>query len=368
MSLFKRMAAITMAVIAMVFGGKSAMAGIVSEAAELTVDYIDVGQGDAELLRSEGHAMLIDTGTPESGTAIRLFLKKQGVDKLDYLVLTHPDADHIGGAASVITNVPIDHVLMPDFQKDNKTYNGVMDAIDYKYLKAEIPAAGDTFTLGSCDVKVLGPVRKYDDPNNSSIVLKVTCGGNKFLFTGDAEEEALNDIMSKFGNDLDSDVYKAGHHGSHNASTDGFIKKVSPEYSVISCGEGNSYGHPHAEPLIRLRQAGSHLFRTDVQGTITIKSDGKNITFDPSPCDDWTPGENKNNSQGTVAKDATATSSDTGNGTAAGAYVLNTNTKKFHFPTCDSVNKMSEKNKKVSNQSRDEIISSGYKPCKNCNP
>ncbi len=332
---------------------------------ELTVDYIDVGQGDAELLRSSGETMLIDTGTPESGTAIRLFLKKHGVEKLDYLVLTHPDADHIGGAASVITNVPIDHVLMPEYKKDNRTYEGVIDALNYKYLKPEIPVAGDVFTLGSCEVKILGPINHYDDPNNNSIVMKVTCGQNKFMFVGDAEEEELNDITAKFGDELDSDVYKVGHHGSHNSSSEGFIRRVTPLYSVVSCGEGNSYGHPHAEALIRLRQASSNLFRTDKQGLITISSDGTNIICDPSPCNDWTPGENTGNSQPLTKNESNDVVAESG---TTGQYVLNTNTKKFHINTCSSVKDMAEKNKKLSNQTKEEIISAGYKPCKKCNP
>lgn len=333
--------------------------------ANLTVNYIDIGQGDAELLTSDGHSMLIDTGTPESGTKIRLFLQKQGVQKLDYLVLTHPDSDHIGGAASVITNVPIDTVMMPDYQKDNKYYRSVIDALNYKYINPTIPVAGQTFTLGSCDVKVLGPTRKYDDPNNNSIVLKVTCGNTSFMFVGDAKEEELYDITNHYGAELDSDVYKVGHHGSHNSSSESFLRYVTPAYSVVSCAEGNSYGHPHAESLIRLRSIGSHLFRTDKQGTITIKSDGTNITYDPSPCDDWTPGENTQNSQGSAysAQDTTSATA-----IASNQYILNTNTKKFHRPDCASVADIKEKNKKVSNQSRDEIINSGFKPCKRCNP
>lgn len=335
-----------------------------SDEYNLTVDYIDVGQGDAELLRSNGKSMLIDTGTPESGTAIRLFLKKHNVDKLDYLVLTHPDADHIGGAASVITNVTIGTVLMPDCAKDNKTYDGVIDALSYKSITPHIPDSGEAFSFGSCDVKILGPARRYDDANNNSISLKVTCGDTGFIFIGDAEEEELADITAMFGNELDSDVYKVGHHGSYNSSTQEFLEKVTPKYSVISCEEGNSYGHPHSETLTRLRSLHSHVLRTDLQGTITISSDGKTISCDPYPCDDFTPGENTQSSLTTMIE----TYEEPINIEPDSKYVKNTNSMKFHRATCESVGEMSEKNKEFTNESREEIIKEGYTPCKACRP
>lgn len=339
---------------------------------DLTVDFIDIGQGDAELLRSQGHAMLIDTGTPDSGTAVRLFLKKQGVGKLDYLVLTHPDADHIGGAASVITNVPVDTVWMPDYKKENKVYDGVINALKYKSIQAVCPSAGQEVSLGSCLVKVLGPINRYEDPNNNSIVLQVTCGNNKFMFVGDAQEEELADVTARFGKSLDSDVYKVGHHGSHNSSSKEFLDVVSPKYSVISCAEGNSYGHPHAETMIRLMKEGSHIFRTDKQGTITIRSDGRNISYDMAPCDDFTPGEMKMKPRdvagaGTGAQDETLTATQESE-TVSYKYVKNTSSHKFHLSGCDSVKDMKEKNKECSNQSREEIIAEGYKPCQRCTP
>lgn len=335
--------------------------------ADLVVDFFDVGQGDAELLRSGGAVMLIDSGTPESGTAIRLFLKKQGVEKLDYLVLTHPDADHIGGTASVITNVPVGQVLMPDYTMDNEIYQGVINALNYRNLKARAPQPGETLKLGDCTVKVLGPINHYDDPNNNSIILKATCGNTSFMFVGDAEEPELHDVTLRYGRELDSDVYKVGHHGSYNSSSEEFLNMVSPEYAVISCADGNDYGHPHAESLRRLMNVGVHLFRTDKQGTITIRSDGETLSFETAPCDDFTPGEPVLNSQSVTNAAVAGTVPET-TGDENYKYVKNTNTLRFHLPQCDSVKDMKEKNKEYSNQTREEIIAEGYKPCDRCRP
>ena len=363
---------VLLAVITVLVFALTVLAAQSGDSAELTVDFIDVGQGDASLLRSGGQAMIIDTGTPESGTAIRLFLNKQGIEKLDYLVLTHPDADHIGGAASVITNVPVDKVLMPDYTKDNEIYLGVMDALDYKYLKPRAPVPDETLALGSCTVKVLGPINSYEDPNNNSIILRVTCGDTSFMFVGDAEENELNDVACRYGDELDSDVYKVGHHGSFNSSSEEFLKYVTPEYSVISCADRNDYGHPHAETLARLKAAGTHLFRTDKQRTITIRSDGRHISYDQAPCDDFTPGVmilKPQNVTGTGAGVTNETLAATQVPEASTyKYVKNTSSHRFHLPGCDSVKDMKEKNKEYSDLSRDEIIAEGYKPCQRCMP
>ena len=128
--------------------------------------------------------------------------------------------------------------------------------------------------------------------NDYSIGVRVQFGENSFLFTGDAEEHSEEDMVSS-GENLKADVYKAAHHGSRTANTEDFLKAVDPQYVVISCGEGNTYGHPHAEVLNRLREMGIQIFRTDDQGTIVAVSDGQTIVFNASPSDNWTPGEPK---------------------------------------------------------------------------
>ena len=258
--------------------------------AELAVHFIDVGQGDASLIMCDGHAMLIDAGDNSKGTALQLYLTKQGVKKLDYLVLTHPDADHIGGADVIITKFDIDHIFMSDYTQDTKTYEEVLNALKQKNERWALPAVGDTFTLGDAVFTILAPLDTYSNPNDSSIALMLTHGENKFLFTGDCGENAEDDLVVG-GQNLSADVYQVGHHGSRYSSSQTFMDAVSPTYAVISCGEDNSYGHPSAEALNRFRAMGIQVFRTDEQGSIVAVSDGTEITWNCAPSETWKAGE-----------------------------------------------------------------------------
>lgn len=264
---------------------------------EMQVHFIDVGQGDSSLITCDGHAMLIDAGDNNKGTTVQLYLKKQGVKKLDYLILTHPDADHIGGADVIVTKFDIENVFMSSFTKDNKTYNELIDALDYKSIKWSTPTVGDTYSLGSAKFTIIAPNNNYSDPNNSSVGLVLRNGDNGFLFTGDAEEDAENDILANEIS-IDVDVYQVGHHGSRTASSKALLNAVTPTWAVISCGEDNTYGHPHAEILNNFRTMGIKVFRTDEQGSIIATSDGKKITWNCSPSETWQAGEPK----GTISK------------------------------------------------------------------
>ena len=264
---------------------------LAEEAADnLEVHFIDVGQADATLIKYGDTAMLIDTAEESRGSALWMYLKKQEVDSLDYLVLTHPDADHIGGAAVIINKFEIDTLLMPDYQKDNSVYEKLIEAMEYKRLKQTVPKVGETYQLGAAQFAILAPNRSYEDPNNSSLALLLTHGENGFLFTGDAEEEAEADILQN-GIEIRADVYKAGHHGSRSSSSAVFLDAVGASYAVISCGEGNDYGHPHSGPLNEFRERGIKVFRTDEQGSIVAVSDGSNITWNCGPSDTWKAGE-----------------------------------------------------------------------------
>ena len=249
----------------------------------LAVTYIDVGQGDSILLQCGGHNMLIDAGKNDQGTKLQDYFMSKGIEKFDYLVGTHPDEDHIGGLDVIITKFPADHVLMPDIEADTRTYDDVILALEYRSMEAEHPEQGDEFLLGDAAVTVVGPPDKdYDDKNNYSIMLMVQHGSQKFLFAGDGEKEEELDIL-KSGMDVEADVLKAGHHGSSTSSSQKFLDAVSPEAVVISCGEDNSYGHPHQETMIKLRSMGVDVYRTDKEGTIVAESDGSSITFNVPP-------------------------------------------------------------------------------------
>ncbi len=260
------------------------------EVSDLEIHFIDVEQGDATLIKSDGHYMLIDAGDNSMGTKVQLYLKKQGVEKLDYLILTHTDADHIGGADVIATKFEIDTIFMGDYKKDNDTYEDLMTALAAKSMTYSVPEVGAEYALGDATFTIVGPKKIYDDPNNSSVALVLRNGDNAFLFSGDAETVAETDILAT-GLDLDVDVYHAGHHGSSTSSSLEFLEAMSPEYTVISCKEGNSYGHPHAEFLINARAMKMKVFRTDEQGSIVAVSDGENITWNCAPSDTWQAGE-----------------------------------------------------------------------------
>lgn len=357
----------------------------------LEVHYIDVGQGSATLLKSGSHAMLIDTGDSDQGTKIQLYLKKQGVENLDYLVLTHPDADHIGGAPVIITKLGIGQLFLSNYKKDNKTTQKVTDAMQYKGLTASDYQVGDTFALGNASFTILGPAKEYTDSNNASIAIMVQNGNNRFLFTGDCEAEAEADMAASQA-DLHADVYLAGHHGSDTASSQAFMDAVSPSYAVISCGEGNSYGHPHAEVLNRFRSMGIQVFRTDEQGSVVAESDGTGITWNCAPSETWQAGERTKNAQtgaeiqpanetdAAAAQDmSTAGQSDAVTLPAqeqkpvvadetpqAGNYIGNRNNGKLHKASCSY---LPDPQNQVPFTTREEAVEAGYDdPCKRCNP
>lgn len=204
----------------------------------MQVHYIDVGQGNSTLIMCDGKAMLIDAGDNSEGTAVQSYLAHNNVSSLEYVIGTHPDADHIGGLDVIITKFDCKTIIMPDVSADTATYRDVIDAIKYKNNKITTPVAGNTYKLGSAVITIIGPLDKYSDTNNNSVSVIVQHGSKRFLFTGDAEEEAETDML-KSGVNLKCDVYEAGHHGSKTASTENFMKAVSPEYVVISCGSGN---------------------------------------------------------------------------------------------------------------------------------
>lgn len=260
------------------------------DASGLEVHFIDVGQGDATLIKADGHAMLIDAGENDKGTAVQLYLQKQGVEQLDYLVLTHTDSDHIGGADVIVTKFDIGQIFMSDFKKDNKTYRELMDSMKYRHMTFITPEVGAEYELGSAIFTVIAPNDTYEDANNSSMSLILDYGDTSFLFSGDCEEEAEQDMLAN-GLNLDVDVYQVGHHGSKSSSTEEFLDAMSPEYAVISCEEGNSYGHPHAKTLNNLRARGIRVFRTDEQGSIVACSDGKTIKWNCSPSESWQSGD-----------------------------------------------------------------------------
>lgn len=314
----------------------------------LEVHFMDVGQGDATLISCDGYYMLIDAGNNDKGTAVWSYLKQQGVERLDYVIGTHPDADHIGGLDVVLYKFDCGTVIMPEVENDTRTYEDVVQAMEEKEYPVTCPMVGETYSLGEASFTVIAPNKDYElDMNASSVGILVEHGENRFLLTGDAEEEAEEDILEN-GIDISADVYKAGHHGSKTASTEEFLNAVNPEYAVISCGEGNSYGHPHAEVLNRFRSMGIDVFRTDEQGTVVAVSDGREITWNCTPSESWQAGEPTGSSAGQNTEEKMV-------------YITKTG-EKYHREDCSYLKNGVEK------ISLSEAKERGYEPCKKCEP
>ncbi len=267
-------------------GGKAEPAKPVAGSAQNTqVYYLNVGQGDCELIRLKtGGNILIDSGNPETAQELVHVLRQLGVKKIDGLIATHPHADHIGAMAKVVQSFDIGEIYMPRIEEKQipttNTYEKLLKAIDTKGMKITAAKGGMTvLESGDEKLEILAPnSTKYNDLNNYSVVVKLTSGEKRFLFTGDAQTESEKEMLAK-GYDLKSDVLKCGHHGSSTSTSAVFLKAVRPSAAVISCGLGNDYGHPHKEVLSRLQKAGVTVYRTDTQGTILAECDGKTIRF-----------------------------------------------------------------------------------------
>lgn len=323
----------------------------------LFVHYIDVGQGDATLIICGEEAMLIDAGDNDKGTAIRRYLESQNIDSLKYVIGTHPDSDHIGGMDVILTKFDCETVLLTDEKKDTATYRDVVDAIRYRNCKRIAPKVKEQYMLGSASFTILGPMELCDDSNDNSIAILLEHGENSFYFEGDASEKEEAAILET-GIDIQADVYKTGHHGSKTSTSDELLASVNPTYAVISVGEGNSYGHPSAEVLNKLRTGHIQTFRTDEQGTIVAKSDQTSITWNCSPSESWQAGEPKGSASGegntskSQQKNKNAQSKEMVHITESG--------KKYHRAGCSHL-----KGSDIE-ITRKEAEAQGYKPCKKC--
>ena len=242
----------------------------------LNVYFIDVGQADSILLENKGHYMLIDAGNNEDGPKLVNYFNEQDIKEFDYVVGTHAHEDHIGGMDDIIKNFKIDNFYMPDAITTTKTFEDVLDALEETNIIFQTPKVNQTFNLQDTTITTLSVTADEKNLNDTSIVLKVKHGTNTFLFMGDASTKIEKNLLNK---DIKSDVLKVGHHGSRYSTSLEFLKKVSPEYAVISVGENNTYKHPHEEILKRLEEQNIQIYRTDKQGTILAKSNGSIITF-----------------------------------------------------------------------------------------
>jgi len=245
---------------------------------EMKVTFIDIGQGDATLIQTEEQCMLIDTGSSSEKEALLTVLDSCQVTYIDFLVLTHPDEDHIGNGNTIMETYSVGAVLYPEVESDTKAWSITLNAINNSDAVVEHPMEGDIYYIGDAVAEIITPntITDTTTKNNASIGMKLTHGSKSFILCGDAEEEAENKMVSA-NIYLEADVLKCSHHGSATATTQAFLDRINPVYAIISCGANNKYGHPHAEVLARLEDDDVQIYRTDLQGSITAISDGNNI-------------------------------------------------------------------------------------------
>jgi competence protein ComEC len=245
---------------------------------QLTVHFIDVGQADCALLEVDGQYMLIDGGNVADSSLVVSYLQKLGVTQLQAVVATHAHEDHAGGLPGVLAVYETGAVYAPTRTYASDCFDDFVYYTHQQGLEITIPEPGYSFPFGSATVTVLGPVKSYAETNDTSLVLLVQFGQTRFLFTGDMESDAESDLLNS-GANVKADLLKVGHHGSYTSTSYRFLREVAPKYAVISVGAGNSYGHPHDDPLSRLRDAEVMTYRTDLLGTIVVSSDGTNLSF-----------------------------------------------------------------------------------------
>ena len=325
----------------------SAAAAVDTVEAPFEMHFIDVGQALSVLVECDGQYMLYDGGNVDDGSLVVSYLQSQGVEQLEYVFCSHAHEDHVGGLAAALAYFPAYHVYSPVTEASTKCFKDFVKYTQQQGLQVEVPAVGTTWPLGGATVTMVGPVAQYSDTNDTSIVLRIEYGSTSFLLTGDMEKTAETDLVNS-GVNLRADVLQVGHHGSSTSTGYLFLNSVLPEMAVISCGVNNKYGHPHEETLSILRDAGVDVYRTDLQGTITIGSDGQNYTVGTEH----------------FAEDAQLNPTDSAaSSTAQQAYIGNVNSKKFHLPSCSNL--PAEKNQ-ILFSSYDEAVEAGYTPCSSC--
>ena len=250
------------------------------------VDVLDIGQGDAILLRSPGgKTALIDAGTGQQGESALPLLQELGVKSLDLVVATHPHSDHIGGMDEVLSALPAKLYLDNGLPHETSTYNKLMKLVESKKIAYKAAKVGQTFNMDTVKLTVLNPSGDpisgtRSDLNANSVVIRATYGDTCFLFVGDAEAETEERLLAN--KVARCDVLKAAHHGSGYASSEAFLSAVKPGIVLISVGEGNSYGHPDPSALERYAAVGARVLRTDQQGTLHVVSDGRTIQVQPA--------------------------------------------------------------------------------------
>jgi beta-lactamase superfamily II metal-dependent hydrolase len=263
------------------WGQTEAKGGSETGGSSLSVHFIDVAQGKSILIETPEQNVLIDAGEREQGAVVLGYLSSRGIRRLDMIIATHPHSDHIGGLSAIMAELEVGQVIMPDVGEDmtpaSSVYSDLLETIEKEDLPITVAEAESAYELGGGAVlTLLGPLADYDDLNAYSVVSRLDYGANSFIFAGDATAETERDMLDA-ALKLRAPVLDIGHHGSRTSSSEEFLLAASPQIAVISCGEDNSYGHPHREVIERLGGMGVEILRTDMDGTVVITSDGTKL-------------------------------------------------------------------------------------------
>lgn len=316
-----------------------------SNEGNLVVHFLDVGQADSILIQlPNGATSLIDGGNRGDSQFIVEYIKKLGIQKIDYLLATHPHEDHIGGLPEVIKNFDIGNVYLPKKSASTKIFESLVAEIKSNGIKA-IEGKGGTDIINEAEINfsIIAPnSSEYDETNDYSIVTKLKYKDMSFIFTGDAEKISEDEMLNK-RYDLSANVLKVGHHGGRTSTSEEFLNKIEPQYAVISVEKGNDYGHPHKETIKRLEERGINILRTDEMGTIVLVSDGVTLNFKGlSSIQNSAVDDSKQNIQ---------------------QYIGNKNTKVYHSGDCNSLPK---KENQIIFNSKIDAENAGYEPHKVC--
>lgn len=351
------------------------------ENSSFEVHFIDVGQADSALVLCDGKSLLIDGGNVEDSSLVVSYLLSHNIDSLDFVINTHAHEDHVGGLNGPLNKFTVkERIFAPATGASTDCYNDFLAAVKKQNKEITVPVTGYKFSLGSAEVKFIGPIHEnYSNLNNTSLVVKITYKDTSFLFMGDAEYESERDMLDA-GADVKADVIKIGHHGSETSTGYRLLREAEPSIAVISVAAAKNYGHPEAEVLTRLRDAEVKVYRTDMQGHIVITSDGTelNVTTErnqnaetnptkPEPVDplpsepeippteepETPPAEEPEKPPIEEPEDIPS------------SYIGNKNSKVLHLPSCSSLPKESNR---VYFADRSDAISSGFTPCKRCKP